>query len=232
MKILAIIPARGGSKSVPRKNITEIGGKPLIALTIEEALKSNKVDEIVVTTDDEEIADIARRFGASVPFMRPKELAADTAETAPTVLHCLGEMETCKNVEYDAVLLLQPTTPFRKIQHIDEAIMMMENETCDSVVSVVSVGANHPFRMKRMVGKRLINYLDQGFEDMRPRQSLPPVYIRNGAIYLTSRKTLVEMGTLVGPHCLGFEMSAEDSINIDDPLDLQLARLYMDGRKI
>ena len=232
MKIVAIIPARGGSKSVPRKNITDVGGKPLIGFTIEEALKSNKVNEVVVTTDDEEIAEIARNFGASVPFMRPKELATDTAETAPAVLHCLRELEARKNVQYDAVLLLQPTTPFRKTQHIDDAITMMEKEACDSVVSVVSVGANHPFRMKRLVGKRLINYLDQGFEDMRPRQSLPPVYIRNGAIYLTSRKTLVELGTLVGSHCLGLEMNAEDSINIDDPLDLQLARLCMDEKKI
>jgi CMP-N-acetylneuraminic acid synthetase len=127
--------------------------------------------------------------------------------------------------------MLQPTTPLRRASHIEAAIDLLITHDCESVVSVVSVSANHPFRMKRMVGKTLINFIEQGFEDMRPRQVLPPVYIRNGAVYLSRRHVVVDQEQVVGSVCLGFEMGAEESINIDDRIDFKLAELLLIERK-
>ena len=227
MNVLAVIPARGGSKSVPRKNISAICGRPLIEYTILEALKCKYLSDIVVSTDDNEIAEIARELGAQVPFMRPQELATDSAESAPVMEHALLGMEDLKGKQYDAILMLQPTTPLRRVKHIDQAIRLFISEECDSVVSVVSVGGHHPFRMKRMAGKKLINYIDQGCWDMRPRQDLPLVYIRNGAIYLISRKAFLKGRQLLGKNCLGFEMTEEESINIDTPVDFLAAEAML-----
>jgi len=230
LKILAVIPARGGSKSVPRKNVANIAGKPLLAYTIEEALKVPRILDLVVSTDDQEIAGVARTLGAQVPFMRPSELATDHAQSAPVLRHCLLEMETLRGLRYDAVLMLQPTAPLRRASHIEVAIDMLATHECDSVVSVVSVAGYHPLRMKRLVGNRLINFIDQGFEDMRPRQVLPPVYIRNGAIYLSRRHVVADQEQVVGSVCLGFEMSAEESVNIDDRLDFKMAEILLSER--
>jgi CMP-N-acetylneuraminic acid synthetase len=230
LKILAVIPARGGSKSVTRKNVANIAGKPLLAYTIEEALKVLAILDLVVSTDDQEIAGVARALGAQVPFMRPAELATDHAQSAPVLRHCLLEMEAQRGLRYDAVLMLQPTTPLRQASHIEASINMLSTHDCDSVVSVVSVGGHHPFRMKRLVDNRLINFIDQGFEDMRPRQILPPVYIRNGAVYLSRRHVVAEQEQVVGSKCLGFEMSAVESINIDDQLDFKMAEIFLGER--
>jgi len=227
MKLLAIIPARGGSKAVPRKNIALLAGKPLLAYTVGEALKVPAITDLIVSTDDQEIASVAHSLGASVPFIRPAELATDDAQSAPVLLNALFEMESKVKVCYDAVLMLQPTTPLRRACHIQEAIDLFSKGNCDSVVSVVSVNGYHPFRMKRLIGDRLVNLIDQGFEDMRPRQVLPPVYIRNGAVYLVRRDVLVEQEQVVGSICRGFEMSAVESINIDDRLDFIIAELLL-----
>lgn len=228
--VLAVIPARGSSKGVPRKNIKELAGKPLIAHTIEPAREVERLTDIVVSTEDEEIAEIAKSYGAQVPFMRPKALAEDMALTYPVVMHALEEMERRRGASYDAVLLLQPTTPLRRASHIDQALDMLSSKPCDSVVSVVEISHYHPFHMKRLIGDRLVSYIDQGFEDMRPRQVLPPVYLRNGAIYLSRREVLVRDQSLVGPHCLGMVMAEEESVNIDGPLDFLLAAALIEGR--
>jgi len=230
MKILAVVPARGGSKSVLRKNIALIAGKPLLAYTIEEALKVDAITDLVVSTDDEEIACVARSLGAQVPFIRPAELATDHAQSAPVLKHCLLELEARCGGRYDAVLMLQPTTPLRKAGHIIKAIDMLAANDCDSVVTVVSVGGHHPFRMKRMVENRLINFIDQGFEDMRPRQVLPLVYIRNGAVYLSRRHVVAEQDQVVGVHSLGIEMDANESVNIDNHLDFKMAEILLNER--
>lgn len=226
-KILAVIPARGGSKSVPRKNIALIAGKPLLAYTVEEAQKVSEISDLIVSTDDEEIASVAGSLGVNVPFLRPAELATDHAQAAPVLMHALLEMEAQTATRYDAIMMLQPTTPLRLACHIQTALDMFNRVNCDSVVSVVSVGGNHPFRMKRLIGDQLVNFIDQGFEDMRPRQILPPVYIRNGAIYLSSRHVVANQQRVVGAACLGFEMGEEESINIDDCLDFKMAELLL-----
>lgn len=230
MNILAVIPARGGSKSVPRKNIANIAGRPLLAYTIEAALKVAAIKDLVVSTDDPEIASVALSLGAQVPFIRPAELATDHAQSAPVLRHCLLAMEERLGQRYDAVMMLQPTTPLRGAQHIQQAIDLLAAQTCDSVVSVVSVAGYHPFRMKRLIGNQLINFIDQGFEDMRPRQVLPPVFIRNGAVYLSRRHVVAEQEQVVGAQCLGFEMGAEESVNIDDRLDFKMAEILLQER--
>jgi CMP-N,N'-diacetyllegionaminic acid synthase len=227
-KILAIIPARGGSKGVLRKNIRKINNVPLIGYTINAALKSNYLTDIVVSTDDPEIAEISKSFGAQVPFIRPKELASDDAESASVVEHALDFMEKDKSIKYDSILMLQPTSPLRTSKHIDDSIELLNSKECDSVVSITSVGGNHPLRMKCIVDNKLINYIDQGFWNMRPRQSLPDVYIRNGAIYLIRRDLFKKRRQLIGKKCLGYIMSDDESINIDTLIDLKIAKLYLE----
>lgn len=228
--ILGIIPARGGSKGVPRKNIIHICGKPLIQYTIEHAMKSHNLDKVIVSTDDKEIADISVSLGAEVPFMRPVELSTDTALTVDVVEHALKKMEEIDDIKYNIAVLLQPTTPFRTGQDIDNGIELLLRGVVDSVVSVVNVGAYHPLRMKRIVNDGwLINYVDQGFENMSPRQTLPPVYIRNGALYITWCNVVMS-GTMVGDNCKAYIMPPERSVNIDSKFDIILSE-YLIGKE-
>jgi CMP-N-acetylneuraminic acid synthetase len=230
MRVLGVIPARGGSKSVPRKNIALLEGRPLIAYTIEAALKSAALADVVVSTDDEAIAGVARENGALVPFLRPAELATDTAESFPVVAHALEAMEAAGGTPYDAVMMLQPTTPLRRPEQIAQAVAMLAAEPeADGVVSIIDVDGHHPFRMKRLVGNRVVNFIDQGFEDMRPRQVLPRVYIRSGSIYLIRRESLLRHRMLVGPHTLGLMVDANSAVNIDTKLDFAMAELLMRG---
>lgn len=225
MRVLAVIPARGGSKSIIKKNMSILDGKPLIYYTIKEALKSKVITDLIVSSDDNEIIEYSKKEGVMAPFYRPKKLSSDYSLSSSVMLHALDFMENLRKKKYDSILMLQPTSPFRKSHHIDDCISLFNSDECDSVVSIVNVEGYHPFRMKKIIGNRLINYIDQGFEDMRPRQKLPNVYIRNGAIYLVKRDVLVKEKTLVGKKCIGYQMESNDSINIDSKLDLLLARV-------
>ena len=217
-KALGVIPARGGSKGVPRKNIRSLGGKPLIAWTIEAALASS-LDRVVVSSDDEEIIEIANRYGDLAPFVRPSELATDSAMTLPVVQHAVSHVES-EGAAVDVVVLLQPTTPFRRAETIDLGLKRLADSGCDSLVSIVEVGGYHPFRMKRLVDEdRLINYIDQGFEDMRPRQELPPVYIREGSLYIARRGLVMEAEILVGGDVRAIVVEPGSTVNIDSEAD-------------
>ena len=197
-KILAVIPARGGSKGIPNKNIVDIGGNPLIKYTIDAALESKMLTDCIVSTDSDAIAVVAKACGALVPFKRPEHLSNDKALSLPMMQHAVEFMEAKQGFQYDLVVMLQPTTPLRQAEDIDNAINLLFRKNADSVISVVEVEGYHPLRMKRVVDGRLINYIDQGHEDMRPRQELPPVYIRNGAIYATLRNVLMEKNSFIG----------------------------------
>jgi len=227
MNILAVIPARGGSKNIPRKNITEVNGKPLISYTIGAALEADFLTDIVVSTEDQEIAQISKELGAQVPFIRPLSIASDDAQSFPVIEHALHFMEKARGFEYDAIIMLQPTSPLRTSKHINDSINLFNSNKCDSVVSIVSVGGNHPLRMKRLEGNQMVNYIDQGFWNMKPRQDLPNVYIRNGAIYLIRRDVIIEQSQLIGNQCLGYVMNDIESINIDTPIDLMVAELLL-----
>ena len=227
--ILGVIPARGGSKGIPNKNIIEIGGNPLIHYTIKAGLESKMLTHCVVSTESDEIKRIAKVHGGNVPFKRPKELSSDNAVSMPVMKHAIQFMEKKQNCKYDIVVMLQPTTPLRLSEDIDNSLILLEESKADAVISVVDVGANHPLRMKRIVDGRLINYIDQGYENMQPRQELPSVYIRNGAIYAVKRDILMEDDSWVGNDVVAYIMPTERSVNIDAMQDLYLVNSYMNN---
>lgn len=223
MKILGIIPARGGSKGVKRKNISLLGQKPLIAHTISAAI-SSKLDRVVVSTEDTEIATIASEFNAEVPFVRPMELASDTANSIDVAIHGLKEMERIDQTNYDAVMYLQPTTPFRTVKDINKCLEMLKNDAkADSVISVVDVQGSHPARMKYIENGYLIDPDFCEKIENQNRQELTPMFIRNGAIYLTKKSTLLG-ASFKGNLSLAHVMSLNDSINIDSVEDFEFAQ--------
>lgn len=219
MRVLGLIPARGGSKSIPRKNLVDLGGRPLIAWTIQAALGSN-LTRVVVSTDDGEIADISKALGAEVPFRRPVELSSDSSLSIDVVLHALSELDE----EFDAVMMLQPTSPFRTLIDIESAIEIIGDAS--SVISVVPVGGTHPARMKFIEDGILIDPpFAEAFENM-PRQELRPMFIRNGAIYLT-RIADLRKRTFKGAISQALVMPQDRSINIDTDFDLRLAKVAL-----
>ena len=225
---LGVIPARGGSKSIQKKNIVDLGGKPLIAYTIEAAREAQLVGDFIVSTDCEEIASVANACGADVPFIRPIELATDSADSLGVVLHALAFMENRNQTKYDAVVMLQPTTPFRKASWIDDALKHLAESELDSIVSVVDVGASHPYRMYSICQNGVLAPFVDGVDDpMMPRQKLPPVYIRSGDIYATRRNCLMDQKSLIGRRSGGLIIDPEYAVNIDEPMDLEVARLKL-----
>jgi CMP-N-acetylneuraminic acid synthetase len=223
MTIFALIPARGGSKGIPRKNIRPIAGKPLIAWTIEAALAAPGIDAVVVSTEDEEIAAVSRDWGARVPFMRPVELATDETPGIDPVLHAIEMLPY-----HDTVLLLQPTSPLRSTQDIMGVLALAAEAKPPSIVSVCEP-EDHPAWMYRMdVGRRLERL--SGMPEIARRQDLPPVYALNGAIYYARADWLVTQRSFVGPGTLGYPMAAADSVDIDTPLDWKLAELLLTER--
>ena len=231
LKVLAIIPARGGSKGVPRKNIRPVCGKPLIAYTIETALAARRLFyRLIVSTDDEEIAGIARRYGAEVPFMRPAELADDDVPMVPVLQHAVRFVERQDGVRLDWVCLLQPTDPFRTVGDIEEALRLAQAGGCDSVISVVQVFSVHPILMKRIENGRLLPYCIEEKEGTCRQDYQPPAYKRNGAIYLTRRHVLMERDSIWGEVIRPYIMPLERSQGVDSELDLRLVELLMAER--
>lgn len=226
LTIIGIIPARGGSKGVPRKNIRPLNGIPLIAYTIKAALNCKMLTDVVVTTDDEEIRKISVEYGAQAPFLRPKELATDTALAIPTIKHALLEMENLKKIKYDYVIMLQPTAPLRTSEDIENALKILIDKGADGIISVVDVDNWHPMKMKKFEGERLVDYEKPPVENP-PRQILPKVYMVNGAIYATQRDVFVEKETFQGNFCLGYIMPPERSVNIDTEVDFLVAEYYL-----
>lgn len=237
-RVLGVIPARGGSKGIPRKNIRPLGGKPLLAYTIEAALASKGITDLVVSTDDVEIQSLAIALGAQAPFLRSAELSHDRALAVPTIQNAVEIMESVrKGQRYDYVMMLQPTTPFRSSNDIDQALkMIMEarpeapQRQAEGLISIISVDNWHPMKMKKFMGERLVDYERPPVENP-PRQTLPPVFMVNGAIYLTKRDVLMERGSFQGSFCLGMEMPPERSVNIDSDVDWVIAEYYLEKAK-
>ena len=231
MRVLGVIPARGGSKGIVKKNIVDICGKPLIAYTIDAASRSETLSTFIVSTDSDEIADVATRYGGLAPFRRPAEISNDIASSFDVVMHALDFMETESKDRYDAVMLLQPTTPMLTAATIDAAILQLSNCDYDSVVSVVDVGANHPFRMYQLDDKNTLVDMLANDDPMMPRQKLPKVYIRSGDIYLTRRECLIQKSSLIGSSSKAIVVEPEDTVNIDTVEDLIIARHRIAQRK-
>jgi CMP-N-acetylneuraminic acid synthetase len=230
-KILAVIPARGGSKGVPRKNIRLVAGKPLIAYTLEAVLAvRHRLHRLIVSTDDAEIAEVARLYGADVPFMRPVELAGDRVPMISVLKHAVQAVEAMDNVHLDWVLLLQPTAPFRTPDDIESALDLAAGGGCDSVISVVQVFAVHPILMKRIENDKLLPFCLEEKEGTRRQDYQPPAYMRNGAIYLTRCAVLMEQNSIWGQVIRPYIMPEERSISIDSEMDMKLAELMLTER--
>ena len=210
---LAIIPARGGSKGIKRKNIRDLDGRPLIEYTIDAAKTSDAVDRVIVSTDDQEIANVAAAAGAEVPFMRPDELARDDTPTEPVLTHALKELDE----EFDQFVLLQPTSPLRTAEHVTEAITKYEQSESESLLSVYQ-SKNYRWQYTEE-GATQIN-----FDGNRSRrQEKQPEFAENGAIYITEVDTYLQTENLTYGKTELYEMSERSSVDIDVPFDLWLA---------
>ncbi len=222
-RVLGVIPARGGSKGIPNKNIAPVLGRPLLAYTADAVLGSRLLTRCVVSTDSVEIAEAARALHLEVPFMRPIELAQDSTPTIPVLHHAVRWLES-QGERFDAVMILQPTSPLRRPQDIDGAIELLQKTGADSVISFVDAGEKHPARMKFIDADGFV--ADPPFAEMfegQPRQQLPKIYLREGSIYLTRIEVLMEQNSLKGARCQAWIVPEERAINIDAPFDLFLA---------
>lgn len=226
MRVLGVIPARGGSKGVPHKNVRLLGDKPLIAWTIDASSVSNRLTRTIVSTDDEEISAVARALGGDVPFLRPSELATDSAAAISVIQHAVESVESEGDDCYEAVVMLQPTTPYRTADDIDAALEILEKTGCDSVISVVDVGGHHPARMKYIEDDRLIDPPFCEEKENQPRQELRSMFIRNGAIYATRRDVLMA-GSFKGCDCRAWRMKETHSVNIDTLVDFYFAEMLL-----
>lgn len=228
LRILGIVPARGGSKGIPRKNLIELRGKPLLAYTAETALAAKRLARVVLSTENEEIAEVGRRYGLDVPFLRPAVLAQDDTPTIPVLQDVVRRLEEDEET-YDAIFVLQPTNPLRRPADIDGAIERLAETGADSVISFVDVGERHPARMKHIDEEGRISSpsFAEAFEGQR-RQDLPKMYLRDGSVYLTRREVLMEQNSLQGRDCRAWIIPPERSRNIDDPIDVFLVEKLMD----
>lgn len=225
---LAVITARSGSRGVPGKNTRLLGGRPLIEYAIEAASRCRRLTETIVSTDSEEIADVARRAGATVPFLRPGHLAQDDTPHLPVVQHALAEMERLRDTPYDLVVTLQPTSPFRLPEDIDGTIAALLDTDADSAVSVCDMpAASHPIKAKRLEGSLVVPYCVPEPEGLR-RQDLPPAYRRSGAVYVARRALVMESGRFYGDRVAAHVVPGERSIDIDTPLDWALAEIMIE----
>ena len=226
---LGIIPARGGSKSIPRKNLHPLLGKPLIAWSILSALRATSLDRMIVSTDDAEIAEVAKRYGAEVPFLRPGEISADETPDLPVFQHALRALREAEGYAPDAIVHLRPTQPLRTPEQIDQAVELWTSSGADCVKSVRLV-SEHPFKMYRLEGDRLAPYLDTDERRRRgpdvPRQSLEPVYLSAGVVDVIRRAT-VEAGSTEGQVVVPYFVNPSRYVNLDSPRDFEIAEALM-----
>ena len=229
--IVGIIPARGGSVRVPLKNVRDLGGKPLIAYTIEAALKSGVLDRVIISTDHEEIARVGEEYGAEVPFRRPADISEDV-ETELVLQHAVNHLELNEEYTVGAVALLQPTSPFRTSESIRKcAELYRNNSDADSVVTVSNIEGLRPEWMLSLdQDARVIPYATPFTVDEQPviklvaRQSFPTLFRQNGVLYITERSLLMDKNLVIGPNAYAFETSEHEAVDIDTETDMQIAQ--------
>jgi CMP-N,N'-diacetyllegionaminic acid synthase len=215
--VLALIPARGGSKGVPRKNVRVIGGKPMIAWTIEAARGSRYIDRLVLSSDDQGIIDVAVKCGCEAPFVRPAELASDEADSMAVIRHALGTLP----VQFDYVVLLQPTSPMRRAEDIDGAIERCVTRGAPACVSVCEADKS-PFWMLRLDSEGIVHPFFPAEQIPHRRQDGPTVFVLNGAVYVARTQHLRQGGSFLAPGAVGYPMPKERSVDIDTELDVAI----------
>jgi CMP-N,N'-diacetyllegionaminic acid synthase len=218
LSLLALILARGGSKGLPGKNVRVLRGKPLIAWSIEAAQASKYVSSIVVSTDSDDIAAVAERFGAEVPFRRPPELATDTATSIDAILHALDWLGA-RGRNFDYLALLEPTSPLREARDIDQALEKLKASSAQAIVSVCKAASIHPAFMYRLgSGGSLTPYLTDTGNHVR-RQDIEPIYFLDGTIYIARSATFRQLKSFYHNQTIGFEVPKWKSPEIDDEID-------------
>ena len=230
--ILGMIPARGGSKGLPGKNIKPLAGKPLIAWTIESGLKSRCLDKVIVSTDDKEIADVSRSFGADVPFMRPDELSADTSKVIDAVFHAIGFFEK-QGQKIDYLVLLEPTSPLRKDEDLDNAIKkLIDNEDrAESIISVGEIALEHPIYSKQIDEKGYVkSYVNMG-EGVSLRQKLPKAYFPYGVIYMSKVEAMRKFNQVYPERILPHVIERWQNYEINDIYDFLCIETIIHYRK-
>ncbi len=233
LKVIAIIPARGGSKGMPKKNIALCAGRSLIAWTVDAVHESVLIDQCIISSDDTEIIAVAKELGGNVPFVRPDELSQDDTPALPVIMHAVEWMEIHEGFKADIIVLLQPTSPLRTGRHIDEAVKLLVNDSAaDSVVSVTEVPHQYsPASVMIQKGGYVVPWQPQD-EKNNLRQLKPKFLARNGAaIYAFRRSCLIEKGSIYGDKILPYHMSYEDSVDIDRPFDLKICEMLLKERR-
>lgn len=224
-KYLAIIPARGGSKRLPRKNILKLCGKPLISWSIESGLKSKYINKVLVTSEDEEILEISKKAGANI-LRRPNELATDIISSYDAVEHAI---KNCENYEY--VVLLQPTSPLRDENHIDEAIQLLEEKNADAIISICEVEHSPLWTNILPANNSMIDFISEGIKSTRS-QDLPNYFRLNGAVYICKTELLLKQKTFfINENIFAYKMKQENSVDIDTKLDFIIAQTIL-GEKL
>lgn len=230
-KIICIITARKNSKGIKNKNIKKINGKELIYYPINAARKSNLIDKVVVSTDSERISKISKKFGAEIPFLRPNKYAKDNSPSFDAIKHCLDFFKKNKEI-YEYFVLLEPTSPLTTYKDIDFAINMLlkKKKIADALITVSKVEQTHPVFLAKKNHNNLISpYLKKKFSFIR-RQDLTPLFFFDGSIYISKVKTYIKKKTFHHNKTLAFELPKYKSIEIDDNIDLKIARLFLSKR--
>lgn len=234
-RVLGVIPARGGSKGVPRKNLRILAGRPLLAYTADAARGSSRLTRTIVSTDDAEIADSARQLGLDVPFMRPAALAGDDTLMLPVLQHAWRAMSD-QGFVADVVVLLQPTSPLRTPEHIRGAVRQLRESNADSVVTVTELPRHlSPDYVMRLDAGRLVPFLPEGGRIAR-RQDARPAFVRDGTVYAFWRRTLRDSHTIYGTTCSPLVVPARESITLDtaedwDEAERRISALASAGRR-
>jgi CMP-N,N'-diacetyllegionaminic acid synthase len=225
VKVVALVTARGGSKGLPRKNILSVAGKPLIAWSIEAALLSTGINRVIVSTDDEEIASVAKSWGAEVPYMRPAALAQDHSDHLSVILHALDWLDADQSTPH-YLFLLQPTSPLRTADDLDSALEIGRKLDADAVIGVTSM-KHHPYLAQRIDENGVLASFMPTDNPYLMRQSLPPAYAINGAVYLNKPESIRQTKTLFPRLSYPYIMPAERSIDIDTEMDMRIAELLL-----
>ncbi len=226
-KFIAIITARGGSKRLPNKNILDLAGQPLISWTIEAAKNCDLIQEVVVSTDSMEIKEIAEKYNATVPFLRPENLSNDTASSFDVVKHCIDYYKNEENREFEYLILLQPTSPLRTSEDISNAIHLLEHKNADAVVSICETDHSPLWSNTVDDNLSLDNFLRDEVKNTRS-QDLPSYYRINGAIYICKISEFLKQKTFfLNQNIFGYKMSMDSSVDIDTKLDFIVADFYL-----
>ncbi|QHQ60698.1 acylneuraminate cytidylyltransferase family protein [Anaerocolumna sedimenticola] len=228
--MIAIIPARGGSKGLPGKNIKELAGYPLIYYTIKAAKEANSIDRIIVSTDDKKIADIASNFGAEIPFLRPEELAADHSKAIDNYIYTVDRLNQTRTIAIDEFIVLQPTSPLRTSKDIDNAIELFYKMKAETVISVVK--AEHPPTWYKKISPDgiLIDYYTS-VDNSQNRQEEEVTFLPNGAIFVFNFNALKKNCGYYNSKTYPYVMPQENSVDIDTPIDFQLAELLLKSKR-